>query len=255
MAIVLSVFCTLFLTLRAWQCKYNPDPEWVRKLFHLGMGLFTLSLPWLFASAWPVVVMCVVTVALLMAIRRSPLLQRKFGAVLGNVARCSHGEMYFSLGVATLFIWAKNDRVLYLISILLLTFADAAAALVGKRFGAHRYPTIGGHKSLEGSLAFLTVAVACIYVPLALSSNVDAGAALLLALTVALLLTIIEAIASRGLDNLLIPLAAYALLRDLRNWTTDELNTLLVGAVLLTVAFSLATGLHRFKKHRKGFAA
>ena len=219
------------------------------------MGLFTLSLPWLFASAWPVVVMCGVTIALLLAIRRSPLLQSKFGGVLGKVARCSYGEIYFSIGVATLFVWARNDHVHYLIAILLLTFADAAAALVGKRFGSHPYPTFGGQKSVEGSLTFLTVAVACIYVPLALSTNVDAVAALLPALTVALVLTLIEALASRGLDNLLLPLAAFVLLRSLRDWTSDELNMLLVGAVLLTLAFSLATGVHRFKKHRKGFIA
>lgn len=245
MTIVLIVFCTLLTTLRAWQRKANPDPELVRKLFHLGMGIFTLSLPWLFASVWPVMVMCSVTVTLLLAIRHSPPLQRKFGAVLSNVARCSHGELYFSLGVATLFVWAKNDRLFYLMAILLLTFADAAAALVGKRFGAHPYSTLGGRKSVEGSLAFLTVAVVCIYAPLALTPNVDAAAGLLLALAVALLLTILEALATRGLDNLVLPLAAYALLRNLQSWTSDELNTLLVGVVLLTVAFLLAAGFHR----------
>ena len=90
MAIVPIVFCTLLITLRTLQRKHNPDPELVRKLFHIGMGLFTLLLPWLFAERWPVLVMCGVTVAWLIAMRMAKKVQSKFGAVLGGVARCSH---------------------------------------------------------------------------------------------------------------------------------------------------------------------
>lgn len=251
MTIVLIVFCALLMTLRMWQRKYNPDPEWVRKLFHLGMGVFSLTLPYLFPTTWPVVGMCVVTVALLIALRASQKLRARFGAVLGGVARHSHGEVYFSVGVAALFVLAKDDHLTYLIAILLLTFADTAAALVGKRFGTHRL----GQKSLAGSLAFLTVAIVCIYVPLVLAGQADIVAVLLLTLSVALLLTLIEAFATRGLDNLFIPLAAYLLLHGLPEQIIDRLNTALIGAALITAAFSLATGVHRFKKRRKGFIA
>ena len=113
MTIVLLVFCTLLSTLRTLQRKCNPDPELVRKLFHLGMGVFTLSLPWLFAESWPVVAMCGVTVALLIALRLSSRLQRRFGAVLGGVTRCSHGEMY---------LFAKRIRFICVIRVLSVRF-------------------------------------------------------------------------------------------------------------------------------------
>lgn len=238
MTIVLIVFCTLLIMLRTWQRKYRPDPEWVRKLFHIGMGLFTLALPWLFAEAWPVWVMCGVTVGWLLVMRVSTRLQQTFGAVLGDVARCSHGEFYFSLGVATLFTLSRNDRVAYCIAILLLTFADAAAALVGKRLGAHRYQSLAGQKSLEGSCAFLIVAVLCIAAPLLIGTVLPLATTLLLSLTLALPLTLLEALAGRGLDNLLLPLASYGLFAALRMCTTEELSLWLM-CVLLISAFLL----------------
>lgn len=227
------MFGALLLTLRTWQRKYQPDPEWVRKLFHIGMGLFTLSLPWLFADAWPVWVMCGVTMGLLLVLRFSARLQQTFGAVLGDVARCSHGELYFSLGVATLFAFAHNDQIAYGIAILLLTFADAAAALVGTRLGTHRYQSLAGQKSLEGSGAFLFVAVLCIVVPLLVGTSLPLATTLLLSLTLALPLTLLEALAGRGLDNLLLPLVAYGLFTALRTRTNEELSLWLMGLLFL----------------------
>lgn len=236
------MFCTLLLLLRTWQRKFNPDAEVVRKLFHLGMGLFTLALPYLFSAIWPVIVMCAVTVTLLVALRVSSSLRNKFGAVLGGVARCSHGELYFSLGVAALFALAKDDLVIYSVSILLLTFADAAAALVGKRFGFHRF----GPKSLEGSLAFLLTAFICIAVPFSLFRDATLVPIWLLAATSALLLTLIEAVSSRGLDNLLLPIAAYVLLTDLEHRTANELSALLL---LLIAMLLMVWAAHRKQKH------
>lgn len=236
------MFCTLLILLQTWQRKFNPDAELVRKLFHLGMGLFTLALPHLFTAIWPVLVMCAVTVALLIVVRVSSRLRNNFGAVLGGVSRCSHGELYFSLGVAALFALAKNDLVLYSVSILLLTFADAAAALVGKRFGLHRF----GQKSLEGSLTFLLTAFVCVAVPFSLFREAILVPIWLLAVTSALLLTLIEAVASRGLDNLLLPIAAYLLLTDLEQRTTNELSALLL---LLIAMLLMVWAAHRKQKH------
>src|SRR5262245_59802435 len=56
-ALLVSSFCALTTGLLALQRHYRLHPELVRKLVHIGMGLATLSLPWLFASAWSVVVL------------------------------------------------------------------------------------------------------------------------------------------------------------------------------------------------------
>ena len=79
------------------------------------------------------------------------------GAVAHRVERATFGELYFPLSVAWLFwLTCGDDPLLFVIPILMLTLADAAAAVVGARYGLTPY--IGAGKSLEGSAAFAVVA-------------------------------------------------------------------------------------------------
>ena len=68
------------------------------------------------------------------------------------------GSFTFPSQSAILFALARGDKLLYSIPILVLTFADAVAAVLGERYGTVAYEGIGGTKSLEGSVAFFTVA-------------------------------------------------------------------------------------------------
>jgi phytol kinase len=67
--------------------------------------------------------------------------------------------------------------------------------------------------SLEGSVAFVVVAFFCVHVPLLLWSDVGRTESLLVAVTLALLVMLLEGSAWRGLDNLFIPIGGYFLLR------------------------------------------
>lgn len=84
-----------------------------------------------------------------------------------------------------------------LAGILVAGVADAAAAVVGKRFGRRRYP---GGKSLEGSLVFLAVVV-----PILLLAT---GLPLAAVAAVALVLTATEALSLPVDDNLYLPILA-----------------------------------------------
>ena len=225
--------------LKAMQRSFNPDPEIVRKLFHVGMGLFALSFPGLIPNRVAAVLLCGATVALLMALRRVPQLRKRYGAVLGSVTRHSYGELYFALGITAIFCWAKAEMTLYAIPILVLTFADSAAALIGEHFGKHRFCLIEGHKSIEGCLAFLSVAIVCIYAPLLLLANFDSESAMLLAIALGLLLTLVEALSWRGLDNLFIPVAGGLFLKDLLIRTNEELIAVIVITILLFASLLL----------------
>jgi phytol kinase len=230
-------------TLRKVQCKLNPDPELMRKLFHVGMGIFALSFPFLIPNNFVAVVLCGATMALLTALRRVEKLRDSYGAVLGSVTRDSHGELYFAVGVTAIFCWAKDENLLYVIPILVLTFADAAAALIGERFGRHQFCLIEGRKSIEGSFAFLTVATACIYKPLVVLTSIDPASAIWLAVTLGLILMLVEALSWRGLDNLFIPVTGCLFLKDLLSRTIEEL----IGVAVLTLLliFSLLLGQDR----------
>jgi len=207
-------------------------PETSRKAVHILMGMVTLSFPWLFREAWPVLLLTVLAVAALAGTRLVAPLQKQFGTVLNGVERHSLGEVYFPLAVAALFVLSSENRLLYLIPLLTLTLADAVAALVGIRYGQHRFCTSEGTKSAEGSLAFFMVAFLSAHVPLLLLSSTGRAESLLIALVLGILVMLFEAVSVGGLDNLFIPLGCYALLRRYQMLEADELLFRL-GAILL----------------------
>jgi phytol kinase len=219
MAIILGAFLLLWIALALFRKLRNPNPEILRKLMHVGMGLVTLLLPALFDRAWPVVLLASICALALAAAKFWPPL----GAVIGGVDRASRGDLYFPISVAILFIAANHTTtpllhgraILFCIPILILTFADAIAALVGISYGAHRYTGIESQKSAEGSLAFFTVAFLSTHIPLLLLTDdrqMVREKVLLISLTIGFLVMLLEGIAWRGLDNLLVPLGAFILL-------------------------------------------
>ncbi|HEY7546913.1 MAG TPA: cytidylyltransferase, partial [Blastocatellia bacterium] len=99
------------------------------------------------------------------------------------------------------------------VPILILALADAAAALVGVRWGKLHFRAIGGYKSVEGSIAFFAVSLASVFLSLRLFGCAGRMEAASIALAMSFILMIVEALAWRGLDNALIPLAGFFLLK------------------------------------------
>ncbi len=239
MAIVTLALLVLFAGLRAYQVRYSPHPEWVRKLLHMIMGGVTLTFPWLFNETWPVVILASTTIIGLLVLKNRKAMRQQWGDVLHGVSRNSLGEMYFPAAVALLFVLADGNALLFVIPILILTLADALAALIGLRYGQTQYKTSEGNKSLEGSLAFFMVAFLSVHIPLLLFSDVGRVESLLIALIMGGLVMLFEAIAWRGLDNLFIPLGAFVLLQTYLPMGIDLLTLKLSVLLLLLIGFYL----------------
>lgn len=113
----------------------------------------------------------------------------RFGALMRS--REVHGPSltWYMLGVF-LVLWVP-DRASVVPALLVLAIADPAAGLVGDMWGAHPL----GKGSVEGSLAFFTVAVA-VLIP---------SAGIFTALLVAAIATVAEVLVTPLDDNLLIP--------------------------------------------------
>jgi phytol kinase len=212
-ALLVSSFCGVMAGLIALQRHCRPHPELMRKLVHLGMGLAALSLPWLFANIWSVVVLTCVFVLLLIGLRVVPRLRIHLGSPIHGVDRKSLGDIYFALGVGGLFLLSSADPLLFCIPVLILALADTAAGLTGLYYGRLRYVVVSGEKSIEGSLAFFFTAFLSAQTALLLFTEIGRGEILLSALALGLSLTLVEALADKGLDNLLIPLAGLLLLK------------------------------------------
>ena len=219
--------------------RYALHPELARKLLHVGMGLVILPFPWIFDSTGPVFVLAGSS-ALFMAVMRSlKCLREGVGSVLTGVDRDSWGEVYYPLAVGILFGLTQAQPLLFVIPVLILSLADATAALVGMQYGQIIYSTCDGCKSLEGSIGFFVVAFLSVHVPLLLFSSVGRVETLLIALVIALLVMLLEGIAWQGLDNLSIPLGSYLLLHLYMDETPQVLLWRLVATVILAI-FALA---------------
>ena len=109
-----------------------------------------------------------------------------------------------------LIYWPLNPLI-FQGATLILGLADGLAGLLGQKFGRYAYH-ITGPKTIEGSLTFFGVTVVILLSLLFWQHILFDNPRLLLILGGALLLTLTEALFSRGWDNLPVPLVAGAIL-------------------------------------------
>jgi phytol kinase len=101
-------------------------------------------------------------------------------------------------------------------------------------------------KSTEGSLTFFLCAFLCVHIPLLLFSDTGRTETLLIGLLLALVAMLFEAIAWAGLDNLILPLVGYLLLKLYLNLTVEALELRLaitVGLMLFVFVCRTQTNL------------
>jgi phytol kinase len=247
LAIVLVCAVAMLFLLRLYHKWTGADGEWVRKLAHIGTGLLSIGLPWIFSSRVPVFIICGASITLLLAMRYVPLIRGHLSGVLDDVARDSWGEIYFPLSVALLYQFAHGGKLLYAVPLVVLTLADTIAALAGAEYGRHGYTATGAMKSMEGSIAFFCVAFFSVNVALVVFSDAGRIETLLISLDIALIVMLLEAIAWRGLDNIFIPLGVFILLRLYLAMSLGQLwNRFRVGValVIFVTAYARKTTLH-----------
>ena len=217
-------------------------PEVLRKGLHVSLGLTALSFPWLFDKTWPVMLLGAASISGFVGVRVGLPVLRRLAHSLAGITRVSLGEFCFIAATCIVFAVASDDPVLYSIPMLVLTLADAAAALVGTAYGRHRYQTWDDYKTLEGSAAFFVVACTCIYVPLALFTSASNAESAAVAVLVALATTVLEASMGRGFDNLLVPLGALAAIKA-TGLTQNQPDALESGSPIVVAALSLVIAL------------
>jgi phytol kinase len=229
----------LLIGLRWMQRRFDIGPELSRKLFHICGGVVSLLLPWIFSSTASVAVLTGFVTAVLLAIRLLPRLRGSLGLVLSSVHRPSWGELCFPVSVLLLFALSHEHKVFFVVPLLILTFADSVAALIGSSYGRVKYMGTEAPKSVEGSAAFFIVGFLSVHVPLLLRTNIGRPESLLVALILAFLLVLLEAVSWAGLDNLFVPVCAYVLLHNLTSLTAPDLLTRFIIMVTSTIGILL----------------
>ena len=124
------------------------------------------------------------------------------------------GMMVFSTSVC----WGLlDDRYLVLASIYAWGVGDALAALIGRRFGKHkiRWKYADGKKSMEGSLAMFLCSLGSVFTVLLVRGGIGIPLCLTAAVSSAVVCTISELCSKNGLDTVICPLSAMAVILPL----------------------------------------
>ena len=244
--VILLLFSLLVIKLIEKRKEINPEIK--RKLFHMSMGLVMLTFPYIFDSVLSVGVLAVLSLIVLMILKHTNL-KDGLGTVLYGVDRESLGEIFFVISVFTIFYLSKGNQILYSIPILVLTFADSIAALIGKNYGKKNIARLNEDaKSIEGSFMFFMVAFMATLVPLLLFTTVGREETLIISTIIGFNVALIEMISHTGNDNLLIPLTTFAFLTTHINMNLEILRT---NLIILGVIFILATIANRIKTWSK----
>ncbi|HEY76646.1 MAG TPA: hypothetical protein G4O00_10790 [Thermoflexia bacterium] len=189
--------------------------DFTRKVVHIAAGMTVLFLL-AFQSRW----MALIPPVSFIFINTLSYWKGTFQA-METGERWRLGTIYFPIAFAVLTWWLWETKSLLVASLMPMTWGDALAAVVGRRWGRRKFRVPGGHRTLEGSLTFLVVAWVATALPLAFVSGTPfpGWQALPVALAVAVGTAVVEAISPWGTDNLTVPAVAALILRTAASLT------------------------------------
>lgn len=191
--------------LAEWLSRYtSAGSETVRKVVHIGVGNVILLAWWLKIPAWIGITASALFGIITFLSYRYPILLSVSG-----VGRQSWGTFFYAISIGLLIavFWPQGLPQYAVLGVLVMTWGDGLAAIVGQRFGKHPYVAWGIPKSWEGSLAMGLVSyVVSSLILLGAQGNI--WQTWLVPVGVVLLATSLEAFSKFGIDNLTVPLGS-----------------------------------------------
>ena len=177
-------------------------------MVHVAVGMWAVGTVFLFQNRWMAIVPPMVFVPLNYLSFRTGMF-----AAIETGDESNLGAVYFPLAFAVivLLFWGTPNRLVA--ALMPLTWGDAAAAVLGRRFGQVRYTIFGHTRTLEGSVSMTIFSAISVFAALTLlSPGMPGGTAAIYAVGIALFSTLIEAISLWGVDTLTVPAIAGAIL-------------------------------------------
>ena len=183
------------------------ESELVRKVVHIGTGNVILIAWWLKTPLWLGVSASILFSMIALLSYYIPILPN-----INSIGRKSFGTFFYavSIGILVAWFWTIEQPQFAAIGILVMTWGDGFAALIGKRFGVHPYELWGMKKSWEGSSAMAIISFSvCVLILFATIGNL--WQIWLISLIVGLSAAGLEAFSKFGIDNLTVPVLSGAI--------------------------------------------
>ncbi len=179
------------------------QPEQVRKVVHIGTGNVILLAWWLQIPTSLIVAASVLFSLVALLSYRFPILPG-----INSVGRQSFGTFFYAVSIGVLAAWFWQDLPHFtVLGILVMTWGDGLAALVGQQWGQHRYQLAGIPKSWEGSgaMALVSGVMSALILFGVYGATWQVAA---IALVAAIAAAVLEAFSKYGVDNLTVPLGS-----------------------------------------------
>ncbi|MFQ5946538.1 MAG: diacylglycerol/polyprenol kinase family protein [Anaerolineae bacterium] len=172
-----------------------------RKIIHIGAGTWVFGIVVIFDHWWWGIVPSASFVVLNYVFHRAGTFRSMdpVGSGLGTV--------YFALSVTVVLalFWSQGRPGMAVAALMPMTWGDALASLLGRRWGSRIFSVGASTRTLEGSMAMYAVSwLATLGAILIFALAPDAQAARI-AVVVAALATLAEAVSPHGTDNLTVP--------------------------------------------------
>ncbi len=207
-----SSLLVLAEVIRHWR-GYPQD--FTRKIVHVGAGMWILGVLALF-DTWSI---GLIGFGSFIVINYILWRYKVLDAV--DAPDSTPGTVYFALSITILLglLWRKglpgDMGYVAAAGTMAMTWGDSMAAILGKRFGRHRYTVLGGTRSWEGSAVMLVASFVSMFLILTLvpgstlgptARPLSVGTAFIAALVGAVVASVAEGLSPHGADNLSVPL-------------------------------------------------
>ncbi|MBC7186686.1 MAG: DUF92 domain-containing protein [Calditrichaeota bacterium] len=221
--------------------------EVTRKAVHVLTGALVAGTPYLFHSMAPMALLGGLFVVVNLVAVRKGLLKGMHGT-----QRATYGTVFYPLAFLILLVLLWHDhKSVFVASMLIMAFADAAAAIVGENLPRpHEYRLGQEKKSLEGSATMFLVTGAVVVATGLWLGPMDGfrltlPEVLWIAAVVAAVATMCEAVSALGSDNLSVPLGAAFVMHYMLTHAGADRVAFSVG-VLLALFVAVASVKARF---------
>ncbi len=218
-------------------------PEVTRKIVHILVGTLIFFTPYFFDSNRPLIWMAVLFIVVDFIGIRCGKLKGMHGT-----SRTSYGTVFYPLSFLILVIlcWPSQKSVLML-AMLIMAWPDALAAVTGENLKkAHEYKLGDDKKSIEGTfvMGFSTFLIVALILPVIApldGFSISPMHAVWIGLLTALMAAALEAISSKGSDNMTVPLGTAFLIWFMLNHghAMQIQMTIGMGLAVLTAVFSI----------------
>jgi phytol kinase len=203
---IFAVIAAVFIVLVGsewWYRRSSLHGEFSRKFVHITIGSFVAFWPYILSYTE----IKLLSIAFIVVLGISKLLN--IFSAIHSVQRPTWGEFWFALVVGIMATFMTHHPHIFTVALLEMSLADGLAAVIGTKYGnSMRYNVFGSPKSVIGTATFFVVSTA-ILVVYSMQLSVLSPAIIL---SISLGATLLENIAVKGLDNLVIPLFVAAAL-------------------------------------------